>query len=72
MAAININPVSTSHSALPIFTGEWYEFWSVKMKTLFQSKDLLDLVENRFPDPNVQENRLRENKKNDSKALYYI
>ena len=41
------------------------------MKTLFKSQDLWDLVENEYPDPN-EDARLRENKKKDSKALFFI
>ena len=41
------------------------------MKTLFKSQELWDLVENGFVDPD-EENRLRENRKRDSKALFFI
>ncbi|XP_058008474.1 uncharacterized protein LOC131182952 [Hevea brasiliensis] len=41
------------------------------MKTLFKSQDLWDLVKNGFADPD-EEARLRENKKKDSKALFFI
>ena len=41
------------------------------MKTLFRSQELWDLVENGYADPD-DETRLRENKKKDSKALFFI
>ena len=60
---------SLSQPSLPIFKGEHYELWSVKMKTLFKSQDLWDLIENGYKDPD-EETRLRENRKRDSKALF--
>ena len=41
------------------------------MKTLFKSQDLWDLVKQGFADPD-EEGRLKENKKKDSKALFFI
>ena len=41
------------------------------MKTLFKSQDLWDLIENGYADPD-DEIRLRENRKKDSKALFFI
>ena len=41
------------------------------MMTLFKSQDLWDLVENGYADPD-EESRLKENKKKDSKALFFI
>ncbi|KAL6315260.1 hypothetical protein AAG906_000341 [Vitis piasezkii] len=63
--------VSVSQPAIPIFKGECYEFWSIKMKTLFKSQDLWDLVENGYPYLD-EEARLKENTKKDSKALFFI
>ncbi|XP_022974912.1 uncharacterized protein LOC111473715 [Cucurbita maxima] len=61
---------------LPIFNGEKYKWWSIKMKTLLRSHELWDLVEHGFVDvlePTIEENeRLRETKKNDAKALFII
>ena len=69
--AANGNSISISQPAIPIFKGECYEFWSIKMMTLFKSQDLWDLVENGYADPD-EESRLKENKKKDSKALFFI
>lgn len=44
--------VSVSQPSLPIFTGEGYEFWAIKMKALFQSQEIWDFVEHGFEDPN--------------------
>jgi hypothetical protein len=61
--------MSVSNSSIPLFKGENYEFWSIKMVTLFKSQGLWDLVNNGVPDldPNQQEN---ENE--DARALFYI
>jgi len=32
----------------PVFNGENYDFWSIRMKTIFKSHGLLDFVENGF------------------------
>ena len=67
---------SSSAPLLPIFNGEKYEWWSIKMKTLLRSQELWDLVEHGFADvlePTIEEKeRLRETKKNDAKALFII
>ena len=41
---------SSSTPLLPIFNGEKYEWWSIKMKTLLRSQELWDLVEHGFVD----------------------
>lgn len=71
MAVNNNNSVNVSQPSIPIFKGENYEFWSIKMKTLFKSQELWDLVENGYSEID-EEAKLRENKKRDSKALFYI
>ncbi|KAI0526922.1 hypothetical protein KFK09_002516 [Dendrobium nobile] len=64
--------ISTSSQPLiPIFNGEKYEFWSIKMKTLFKSQDLWDLVVNGVQ-IGEDEGRNNDNKKKDSKALFFI
>lgn len=35
---------------IPIFNGKNYDYWSIRMKTLFSSQDVWDLVENGFPE----------------------
>lgn len=35
-----------NHQLVPIFNGENYDFWVVKMKTTLKSRDLWDIVEN--------------------------
>ena len=61
----------TTQPLIPIFKGEDYEFWSIRMKTLIRSQDLWDLVEQGYADSD-DKGKLRENKKKDSKALVII
>lgn len=70
MAANGIS--TTSQPLIPIFSGEKYEFWSIKMKILFKSQDLWDLVEDGFTDSDADQQRLWENKKKDAKALFFL
>ena len=65
------NGVSVSQPTLPIFKGDGYEFWAIKMRTLFRSQELWDLVEHGFADPD-EEARLKENRRKDSNALFFI
>ncbi|XP_028100027.1 uncharacterized protein LOC114299470 [Camellia sinensis] len=44
-------------ATIPIFDGDNYQFWKVKMTTLFQSMDLWDMVERGYQDENNGENR---------------
>jgi Domain of unknown function (DUF4219) len=37
--------VWASHGAQPVFDGESYDYWSIKMKTLLISQDLWEIVE---------------------------
>lgn len=79
--AVNLNGAipGISQSLLPIFNGESYEHWSIKMKTLFVSQDLWDLVVNGYADLTEEEKltpaqkvELKENRKKDAKALFVL
>ncbi|KAG6402581.1 hypothetical protein SASPL_134778 [Salvia splendens] len=67
---------STSQSHIPNFRGEKYHLWSLKMKTMFKSQELWDLVKNGYTEPNpapvVPDQQLRETRKKDAKALFFI
>ncbi|KAL4195338.1 hypothetical protein AMTRI_Chr05g72830 [Amborella trichopoda] len=62
--------------------GEDYESWSLQMKTLFISQDLLDIVEEGYSVPEsvaaleswsqAKHNEYKENKRRDAKALLFI
>ncbi|XP_076926485.1 uncharacterized protein LOC143589674 [Bidens hawaiensis] len=57
---------------LPIFKGEGYEFWSIRMKTLLISHDLWDTVGSGYNEKDNDRPRLREKMKKDAKALSLI
>ena len=40
---------------IPAFDGENFDFWSVKMRTIFIYMDFWDLVENGFGEPEDEE-----------------
>ncbi|GMP66280.1 hypothetical protein CsSME_00026696 [Camellia sinensis var. sinensis] len=72
------NPINQNVST-PIFNGENFDFWYVKMRTIFVYTELWDLVENGFEEPedeealtNPQKNQLKEQRKKDLKALSFI
>ena len=51
MAAIN----SSSQQFIPEFNGENYEFWSVKMKTIFRSLKQWEIIEKGYKEPSEDE-----------------
>ncbi|KAA8525231.1 hypothetical protein F0562_007086 [Nyssa sinensis] len=70
---------NSSVSHVPVFDGENYDFWCIKMKTFFISQDLWDLVESGFAEPEStatltqdQAKALKENIQRDARALNQI
>ncbi|KAL5717920.1 hypothetical protein ACHQM5_010872 [Ranunculus cassubicifolius] len=70
---------SSSKNIVPEFDGENYDFWCVRMKTLFISRDLLEYVEEGYEEPKDKEDlsngemaKLKEHIKKDEKALLLI
>ena len=65
---------SNGYSHLPIFKGAKYQFWELKMQTLFKSQELWELVDQGFDDPKPAEpdTQLKEKRKKDAKALFII
>lgn len=63
---------TTSQPIIPVFDGNKYEFWSIKMKTLFKSQELWEFVEDGNDDKDKDEQNLKENKKKDAKALFFL
>ena len=74
--------MSIGNALLPKFNGKNYDYWEIAMRALFASQDLWELVEDGFEEP-IDENEfnaltqaekdlLKSNKKNDSKALFYL
>ncbi|KAL4334611.1 hypothetical protein GQ457_07G011520 [Hibiscus cannabinus] len=70
--ASNSLGVNISQLAIPIFQGNNYGVWSTKMKTLFISQDLWELVEKGYSEEGVAVEALRDYKKKDAKALFFI
>ncbi|XP_074277048.1 uncharacterized protein LOC141600703 [Silene latifolia] len=72
----NNNSNTSTQPSIPIFKGEKYHLWSLKMKTMFKSQDLWDLIEAGYtepdPTPAIPDAQLKENRKKDAKALFYI
>ena len=65
------NTTQSSTISVPIFNGENYDFWRVKIETYFSSQDLWDIVEEGFTIPAdtsalnaSQEKELKKNKLN--------
>lgn len=56
--ASNGSSMSAAQPLIPVFKGEGYEYWSIRMKTLLKSQDLWDFVEQGYADPD-EANRLR-------------
>ncbi|XP_016651519.1 PREDICTED: uncharacterized protein LOC107881690 [Prunus mume] len=54
----------TTEFHTPVFNGENYEFWSIRMKTILKSHGLWDLVENGFgaSDPKKEKKEIEETK----------
>jgi len=73
---------SLTNPQIPQFNGRNSDYWAITMKALFSSQDIWDLVENGFQEPadaaaynalsQQEEDVLRDNRKKDSKALFYI
>lgn len=59
-------------SMIPVFKGDNYDVWRIKMKTLFRSQELWEVVESGFAEDERDEAKLRENRKRDAKALFFI
>ncbi|TXG63524.1 hypothetical protein EZV62_010518 [Acer yangbiense] len=59
----------SSHSSVsmsvPVFNGDNYNFWSIKMKTFFQSQDLWEIVQDGC-------GTSKDEKKKGSKALFFL
>ncbi|KAI3721795.1 hypothetical protein L2E82_32813 [Cichorium intybus] len=64
--------LSVTQPQIPVFSGDSYEFWSIKMKTLFRSQDLWDYVEAGDEQPVEDEVHNKEHQKRDAKALFFI
>ncbi|CAL2259467.1 unnamed protein product [Prunus armeniaca] len=53
----NMAGSGTTKLRTPIFNGENYKFWSIRMKTILKSHGLWDLVENGFDASNPKKEK---------------
>ncbi|KAK4390018.1 hypothetical protein Sango_2065100 [Sesamum angolense] len=65
--------------SVPIFSGQNYDYWAIKMKTYFQSQKLWEIVEEGVTLPedsstssSPEKGKLENKKAKNSEALYYI
>nr|AAL58228.1 putative gag-pol polyprotein [Oryza sativa Japonica Group]ABF96256.1 retrotransposon protein, putative, unclassified [Oryza sativa Japonica Group] len=68
-----------AQSMVPVFAGENYDIWSIKMRTLLLSQGLWDIVENGYQEYSAgetltaeQKKSLAEDRMSDAKALFLI
>eukprot|EP00258_Populus_trichocarpa_P020775 XP_024436794.1 uncharacterized protein LOC7485384 isoform X3 [Populus trichocarpa] len=73
------NSLQSISMPLPIFNGSNYDLWGGKMKTLFRSQNLWDIVKNGYEEPEnistleeAQRKELEVKKQKDASALYLI
>ena len=51
---------SSSELKAPVFDGENYDFWRIRMTTIFKSYDLWDMVQNGYELPEMEVDALEE------------
>lgn len=69
--ATSSNNVNVTSPHIPIFKGDSYEYWSIKMK-MFESQDPWELVENGCATSGDDEAKQKENIKKGCQALFFI
>ncbi|KAD4386057.1 hypothetical protein E3N88_26226 [Mikania micrantha] len=62
----------TQPTPIPIFKGDGYDFWSIRMKTILRSRDLWDLVEAGINTAETDQARLKAAQKKDAHAMAII
>ncbi|XP_050147395.1 uncharacterized protein LOC126622692 [Malus sylvestris] len=51
---------NTSELKAPVFDGENYDFWRIRMTTIFKSYDIWDMVQHEYELPEIEVNALEE------------
>lgn len=71
--------LSNNQIPIPIFNGENYDYWDIKMRTFFMSQGLWDIVDNGFNNPadisrltKEEKEKLDKDREKDNMALYNI
>ncbi|KAG6689035.1 hypothetical protein I3842_11G156000 [Carya illinoinensis] len=65
----------SSSPTVPIFSGKNYDYWSIKMKTLFMSLDLWDMIEKGdtvTTEGTSETNQNKIDRQRDAKALFTL
>ncbi|XP_076919054.1 uncharacterized protein LOC143579708 [Bidens hawaiensis] len=62
----------TALTPIPVFKGDGYEYWSIRMKTILRSRDLWDLVVTGFDKTEQDLNKLKAAQKRDAYAMAVI
>ncbi|KAM0017627.1 putative RNA-directed DNA polymerase [Helianthus debilis subsp. tardiflorus] len=64
--------LQTQPTPIPIFKGDGYEYWSIRMKTILRSRDLWELVETGVNQADTDQSRLKTAIKKDAHAMAII
>ncbi|KAJ0452174.1 putative RNA-directed DNA polymerase [Helianthus annuus] len=64
--------IQTQPTPIPIFKGDGYEYWCIRMKTILRSRDLWDLVETGVDETDKDQTRLKAAVKKDAHAMAII
>lgn len=73
------NHINYNNVQVPVFEGENYDFWSIKMQTLFRLLDAWEIVESGYEEPETttnlyqaQQKEIKEKRRTDAGALSMI
>ena len=79
---LTTSSTTLTNPQIPQFNGKNYDYWAITMKAVLSSQDIWDLVENGFQEladaaaynvlSQVERDLLRDNRKKDAKAFFYI
>ncbi|XP_026400646.1 uncharacterized protein LOC113296563 [Papaver somniferum] len=79
MASSSYSNQYIEQPSIPLFHGENYDFWAIKMKTLFMSQEVWEIVEDRYDEiedtsnlDQDQKDLLKESRRKNAKASMYI
>ncbi|KAD3336165.1 hypothetical protein E3N88_31684 [Mikania micrantha] len=67
-----INVSGTANTPIPVFKGDGYEHWSVRMRTILRSRELWDIVNLGVTDYGDNLERNRKEAKDDARAMVVI
>ncbi|XP_026459769.1 uncharacterized protein LOC113360476 [Papaver somniferum] len=79
MASSSYSNQYIQQPSIPIFHGENYDFWAIKMKTLFMSQEVWEIVQDGYDEiedtstlDQTQKDLLKESRRKNAKAYMYI